>query len=104
MSPNLSNTMPVVHGQQLFQQVRNLVSRSLADAEKNSDTYSKAYQKELQRLVDQCDAAGAKSPKERMEDVQGGEGDALFNDPAHRALLRTTAVGRSIDDARRGRG
>jgi hypothetical protein len=95
-------TPATLHGTPLFQTIRDMASRSLADAAKNSDVYSKAYQKEVQRLIAQCDAAGAKSPRQRMDELQTGEGDdAAFSDPRHAELLAKTTTGRSILEERR---
>jgi hypothetical protein len=95
--------VPVLHGSPLFQAIRNLASRSLADAEKNGDIYSAAYRKQIQKLIDQCDAAGAVSPKEQLQQAADAD-EAAFSDPRHRTLLRQTTAGRAVDDQRHGRG
>jgi hypothetical protein len=96
------NGPPVVHGQQLMQQVYGLVGKSLRDAEAHPETYSKSYVRELRKLQDQAVAGGARSPKDRLDELQDDE-DAAFNDPAHRRLMRMTPAGRALDDERHRR-
>jgi len=104
MSPMTSNQMPVTHGVALFQQIFDLVSRSLKDAEAHPETYSAKYAASLRKLADATERAGAKTPEERLAAADEGADEAAFSDPAHRRLLRQTAVGRFHDDERRKQG